>query len=158
MSKTFKAWLERVEAPEITSGMIRHFCTAIVPRSMGYEMGGHRTTLSSQNCQDIVEAFDARVERDGGPLVTSEQAEIGRRWLTGQWKRVGMPEADYSTITCFRFVNAAVLDENSYRAMVAPEYAAFFADGSVLRYAPTSWMTTNSKYIDWRWVRQGGTE
>lgn len=151
MSKAFKVWMGRVEAPELTRGQIRQFCAAIVPRSMGYEFGGHRTALSSQDCQDIVEAFDSRAERDGGPLVTSEQAEIGRRWLIGQWKRAGMPDLDYSTITCFRFVNGLVVDENRYRATVVPQYDAVFPDGRVLRYAPTSWMTTNSKYIDWAW-------
>lgn len=164
VSKIYKVWLEHVEAPAIERGKIRQFCVGIVPISMGYgqfDASGHRrycgmkTNLTPADCMDIVERFDARVERDGGPLATRDQAELGRKWLTDSWKHYRMPELDYSTIECFRFANVIVVTENQWRAVVIPEYDCCFPDGSVLRYAPTSWMSdAHSKYLDWNWERK----
>lgn len=155
MSKNIvKVWMERVTAEVWEPGVIRQYCTAVMPRSMGYEFGGHRMKMTASEAQDIVEAFDARVERDGGPLVTPEQANIGIRWLNGQWRRFGMPYLNYSTIDFFRFRDALVFDETAFRAVVGPQYDAYFLDGRVLRYAPTSWMSGDSKLCEWSWVQE----
>lgn len=150
MKPLLKKWLDRVEASEIERGKILQLQTCIFPRACGYEAAGRKTTLDYDDCDQIILALRRRVERDGGPRVTEEQAEVGRRWLTGMQHRLNLPDVDYSQIAFFLLEDFIVHDENAYRALVGPTYTAHFTDGSILRYSPMPWI--NGGGCTWRWV------
>ena len=145
----FEVWLDRVLAPELTYGQIRQLYTGIYPRSIGYENAGHKSNLTSRDAQAILDALKARIKRDGGPLVTEAQAKVGRQWLCGMAKRLGIGDADYHSITHFRLVGFQWYNENRYRARVAPTYEAFFPNGQVLRYTALPWL--NGGGAEWIW-------
>jgi hypothetical protein len=145
-----RTWLDRVEASEIERGKILQLQTCIFPRACGYEAAGRKTTLDYDDCDQIILALRRRIERDGGPRVTEEQAVDQRRRLAGMQHRLGLPDVDYSRIAFFLLEDFIVHDENAYRALVGPTYTAHFTDGSILRYSPMPWI--NGGGCTWRWV------
>jgi hypothetical protein len=139
-SRMYRPWLERVTGPVMTEGHIRQFRHAIVPLAHDYPAGGQQLTMTYDEASDIVEAFKARVRVDGGPLVTEEQAEKGRRWLTGQQRRLGLPDVDYGNIDRFRFEAVHIdWEGTNYRMSTAPVYRAFWLDGTEFVYWATPW-------------------
>lgn len=141
-SRMYRPWLERVTAPVMSEGHIRQFRLAIYPRAFGYPAGGHDLTLTDDEVRRIVAAFRERVKDDGGPLVTEQQAEKGRRWLAYDPKRYGLPvDVDYRDITHFRFeaVHHDVEGDSHWRMSTAPIYRAFWENGDQLTYWCTPW-------------------
>ena len=76
MKPLLKKWLDRVEASEIERGKILQLQTCIWPRSIGYETAGRKTTLDYDDCDQIVLAFQARVERDRAEAARHQAEEI----------------------------------------------------------------------------------
>ena len=166
MSKIYKTWCERIEAPEMSGGLIRQFRQTIAGAVLCNDMmSGHSSALTYEERADLWNRFQVRVRRDGGPLVTPTQAEQGRIWLDRYAKRcglptdrfvVGMPAAepvDYRHIARFRFVDVLVVRNNGYRCETAPVYECEW-DGQAerLRYAPTPWQAGLGTYTDHYWV------
>lgn len=150
MSNIKKKWMDRVCAPEMSHGLILQMQTCIVPRASGYDRAGRRFSLDQDDCADIVEAFDNRVLWTGGPKVTDEQAEVGRRWLCSTGHRHGMPKINYHDIDHFTLVDFVTADKNSFRMIVGAVYHAHWPDGAVMRYAPMPWV--NGGGVEWYWI------
>jgi hypothetical protein len=141
-SRMYPVWLERVQADVISEGHIRQFRLAVYPRAYGYGTGGHRLTLTTDEASEIVQAFRRRVSDDGGPLVTDEQADKGRRYLARYADRLGLPlDVSYRNIDRFRFeaVHHDREGDDRWRMSTAPIYRAFWDDGTQLVYWCTPW-------------------
>lgn len=152
MKPLLRKWLERIDAPEITRGMILQLQTCILPRAMGYERAGRPLSLDARECEVVLGWLEKRVNEDGGPKVTEKQAKFGRHWCATTGVKQGMPKVDYDAIECFRLADVIAVDENTYRAICAPVYDAYFTDGSVLRYHTLAWI--NGGGVDWHWKKQ----
>lgn len=150
---TYDTWVRRATTdPAWTYGTIRQFVNAIVPRSAGCTRGGARTNITPDEAVEIIRLFELRRNRDGGPLVESDQAKKGRDWLSNYHRRLGLrTDIDYQAITEFRLSGFDVLDETSWRMVVAPIYTAYWPDGTRLTYTAIPWQSGGSDRHDFRW-------
>lgn len=143
MTRIFNLWRDRVENdPVWEHGKIRQWCKAVHNLAHNGEASGFRTALTESEAERLVDMF--RVKYPGefnGPLVTEDQAEIGRNWLATKGIRFGLRrDIDWRTITHFRFVDAYTY-EGGYRCYVTPVYAGFLPNGDVIRYHAVPWQT-----------------
>lgn len=153
MSKIYNTWVERIDAPVMQASMIRQFKDAIALRALTDHEGGRRTSLTSAECNELWEGFRARTRRDGGPKVSEVQAEQGRRWLDRYWKKIGMPEADYRAIVCFRFVGVQIFNESSRWPTAYPVYECDWGNEFArLRYVPVPWQAQGPPTAEFWWV------
>lgn len=159
MTPIGKKWLERVQAPEITHGIVLAFCQTVAPLAHGYAPGGKKTNLTPLEASEVYSTFGKRVrDIDGGPLIL-DTADQGREWLARYAvKRCGMPaDLDYRAIIEFRLRGVDISD-TGYRPSTAPTYSALWADGRQIAYTPYPW--TQGAYdgrremATWRWLQE----
>ena len=87
-SRIFRIWANRLQNADIIDrGLIRQWCTGIVPRSHGYDFGGMRMNLTSDEAFTLTEMFGTEMFRNGrdGYRLTDEHEEFGREWLGNNW-------------------------------------------------------------------------
>lgn len=153
LSKAASTWADRLlrSNTEIAHGHVNQFKNLVAPLAAGYAAGGHKSSLTASEAEMLMESFEERVARDGGPAIPAEGAARGRDWLVKYAVKLGMPDVDYSTITRFTLCGALVVDQGRYRPWTAPTYRCYFADGSELDYSPTAWQAGGSGGCDYRW-------
>lgn len=142
-SRGFRLWRDRVLHDDVWEhAKIRQWCKAIYQLAYYGDAAGHRSSVTEDEANQLVNMFEARYEdRFAGPLITHEQAEIGRNWLATKGVRFGLRrDIDWRTITHFRFVDVYTY-EGSYRPYSTPVYAGFLPNGDVIRYHAVPWQT-----------------
>lgn len=149
-----RIWRDRIDNDEVWEhAKIRQWCKAIYALSVHDMAGGFRTALDQTEAAELCDRFNAKYPgRNDGPLVTEQQAAIGRHWLETKGVRFGLQrDGGYNSISHFRFVDVQTLDVNNYRAVTTPVYVAFWPDGRVLRYWATPWQDQSD--FDYSWGR-----
>ena len=138
----FRTWQDRLNTGELTKGQINQFVSGIYAKACG-DIGGKTSNLTQEEAEILV----TRVEQN--PVrVTEQQAQQGRVWLARYWKRLGLPELDYASITHFTF-DGAEEHSNGYRSSFSPIYTAYFPNGQQLTYHPTPWQAGRGSYTPW---------
>lgn len=90
-SRIFRIWVNRLRNADIMDrGLIRQFCTTILPLAAGYESHGWNTNLTIGEAGTLVDLFAREVymgDRDGYRLA-DEHEEFGREWLRLNWSQL----------------------------------------------------------------------
>lgn len=142
-SRGFRLWRDRVANDDVWErAKIRQWCKAIHQLAATGDASGHRSSVTEDEAVQLVEMFEAKYpDRFDGPLVTEQQAEIGREWLATKGVRYGLRrDIDWRTITHFRFVGVYTYD-SGYRPYSTPIYVGFLPDGTAIKYHATPWQT-----------------
>lgn len=143
-TRGFRLWRDRVQNDDVWEhAKIRQWCKAIHSLAATGYASGHASSVTEDEAEALLELFSERWDGDfAGPLVTEEQAEIGRNWLATKGVRFGLrKDIDWRTITHFRFVGTKIYDDGPGRPYATPVYAGFLPNGDVLRYHAVPWQT-----------------
>lgn len=135
-------WLKRLKFKDTLSrGQCRQFGNAIVAGAAGYEIGGHKTNLTPEECTELETVFNNRcvVLSGGGYKLEPEHAAFGLEWLNRDRKRaagLGVTADHLDTFEGFRFIGGEILDGWSgpawyARANVVPVYRVLSRAGTV---------------------------
>lgn len=146
----YNTWCDRIGATVMSASHIRQFKDAVGVAALTGEVRGQKVALTLPEREELWTMFERRVARDGGPKVSEAQAEQGRMWLDRYWKKIGMPEADYRAIVCFRFVGVQIFNERTY-PMAHPVYECDWGTGPLLRYVPVPWQAQGPPTAEFWW-------